>query len=150
MHMITSDEVLSQLKCGKSIEEIGNAIAKVLNIANSDYIKYQKEEQERAKKEDFKKILYALNEWFAKYMPQSALCGAIDNMSAATLDIYVDNIIETFNTIDSVSDYFKTIGIDKSDRVICGKPVATMNGGVVDYATLGKSFRDLVQDYLDI
>jgi len=97
--MITSDEILEKLHDGLSIEQIGQSISAVLNIANQQFQKEQ--EEKKAAKEKLTSLASILGELFNWYEAwYKDLPKDIDEMKLAESIIETCDVLKDFNLKD--------------------------------------------------
>lgn len=108
--MINSNDILSLLRSGKTIEEIGNDFAKQLNSAKATYDQEEKEKRQRAsvKRQRLAAIINSLADWYDTYVQE--LNEEVDPEQLADeiikiLDTANDTVANLNSTVNQLYNY---------------------------------------------
>jgi hypothetical protein len=108
--MINSNEILEMLRDGKTVEDIGNHFAAMLNSAKATYDQEEKEKRQRSEKKrrQLADIIASLADWYDTYVQE--LNEDVDAAKLAeeiikVLDIAEDTTTNLNNTVNKLYNY---------------------------------------------
>ena len=108
--MINSNEILEMLRSGKTVEDIGNHFATLLNSAKATYDQEEKEKRQRAsvKRQRLAAIINSLADWYDTYVQE--LNEDVDPEQLADeiikiLDTANDTVANLNNTVNKLYNY---------------------------------------------
>jgi uncharacterized membrane protein YheB (UPF0754 family) len=129
--MITSEEILKRLQKGESPEDIGNEFATILNAANA---KYQKENNNKARKAALVSILSELLDWYEAWYDEVGQDYDVHDLA--------DAVIEAIDNFKSISELLNT------NLINFNKPLETKDTKPQKNTMFEKDLDDIVRMFI--